>query len=96
MKASPDQCKVKRKKESIFSQFFFSLKQKFLKKHPLDFPILADPQMEISEKYGVQNLPATFLIDRDKLVLGRAIGPREWKNQDLVDFFENRLRQNTN
>ena len=65
---------------------------KFLKKHKLTFPIMADPEMEISEQYGVQNLPVTFLIDRDKVVIGRAIGPREWDNPDLVEFFRKKIQ----
>lgn len=66
--------------------------EKFLKKHPFTFPIIADPEMEISQLYGIQNLPATFLIDRDKTILGRALGPRAWSKSDLVEFFHNRIK----
>ena len=66
--------------------------KKFLKKHHLTFPIMVDPDMQISELYGVQNLPVTFLIDRDKIVIGRAIGPREWSNPDLVEFFRKKIK----
>ncbi|MBF0278533.1 MAG: TlpA family protein disulfide reductase [SAR324 cluster bacterium] len=65
--------------------------KKFLKKHNLHFPILADPEMTISELYGVKNLPTTFLIDRNKVIIGRALGPRQWSNPDLVEFFRKRI-----
>ena len=66
--------------------------EKFLKKHGFTFPIIADPEMEISRLYGVQNLPVTFLIDRDKTILGRSLGPREWSKPDLVEFFRKRIK----
>lgn len=66
--------------------------KKFLKKHDLTFPIMADPEMEISELYGVQNLPVTFLIDRDKKIIGRALGARKWDNSDLISFFSTKSR----
>ena len=66
--------------------------KKFLKKHNLHFPIMADPEMEISELYGVKNLPTTFLIDRDRVIIGRALGPREWSNPDLVEFFRKKIK----
>lgn len=65
--------------------------ERFLKRHELSFPIMADPDMEISQLYGVQNLPVTFLIAPNKMILGRAIGPREWKKTDLVKFFQKRI-----
>ena len=66
--------------------------KKFLEKHDITFPIMADPQMKISELYGVQNLPVTFLINREKEIIGRALGPREWDNPDLVSFFTSQLK----
>ncbi len=66
--------------------------KRFLKKHDFTFPILADPDMEISQLYGVQNLPVTFLIDQDKTVIGRAVGPRKWDSLDLVEFFRKKIK----
>lgn len=65
--------------------------KKFLEKHDLTFPIIADPEMEISELYGVRNLPITFLINREGEIIGRALGPREWDNPDLVAFFTRQI-----
>ncbi|MBF0287970.1 MAG: TlpA family protein disulfide reductase [SAR324 cluster bacterium] len=66
--------------------------KKFLKRHPLTFPIIADPDMEISQLYGVNNLPITFLIDQDQTIIGRALGPRKWDNPDLVEFFRKKIK----
>ncbi len=66
--------------------------KKFLERRNLTFPIMADPDMEISQLYGVQNLPITFLIDRDQTIVGRALGPRQWDNPDLVEFFRKKIK----
>ena len=66
--------------------------EKFLKKRPLSFPVMADPDSEIALLYGVNSLPVTFLIDRDKSVIGRAVGPREWESPDLEHFFLERSK----
>ncbi len=66
--------------------------KKFLKKQNLHFSFIADPEMKISELYGVKNLPTTFLIDRNKVIIGRALGPREWSNPDLVEFFRKKTK----
>ena len=62
--------------------------KKFLDKYPFTFPIIADPNMEISEMYGVRNLPITYLIDSSGYIYARAIGPREWGDDRLLEYFK--------
>jgi peroxiredoxin len=38
---------------------------KELRKMQVSFPVLLDPTNEVSEKYEVQEMPSTYLIDRD-------------------------------
>jgi hypothetical protein len=40
--------------------------------------VLLDRRGEVSDLYGVNATPTAFVIGRDGLVLGRAIGPRPW------------------
>jgi len=40
--------------------------------------VLLDPDGRASDAYRVQGTPTVYLIGRDGLVLGRAIGPRPW------------------
>ena len=44
----------------------------------LTFPLMLDPDGEISTTYGVIALPTTFLIARDGRAVALAVGPREW------------------
>jgi len=40
--------------------------------------VLLDPDGRVSDTYRVQATPTVYLIGRDGLLLGRAIGPRPW------------------
>ena len=40
--------------------------------------VLLDPDGRASETYRVQATPTVYLIGRDGMVLGRAVGPRPW------------------
>jgi peroxiredoxin len=44
----------------------------------LSFPILLDPQKEISRRYQTFRYPESFLIGRDGVVIERYVGPRAW------------------
>ena len=64
---------------------------KFAEKYGFTFPLLADPDMEITRLYGVKNIPITYLIDPKGVILGRALGVREWTNLDLLTFIKSKL-----
>jgi hypothetical protein len=40
--------------------------------------VLLDPDGRVSEAYRVQGTPTVYLIGRDGMILGRAIGSRPW------------------
>jgi peroxiredoxin len=44
----------------------------------LTFPLVLDPQGDISRAYGVIGLPTTFLVGRDGRPVTLAIGARAW------------------
>ena len=47
----------------------------FIKEHNLTFSILLDSSNEVSEKYGVRVVPASFLIDKKGVVRQTFLGP---------------------
>jgi thiol-disulfide isomerase/thioredoxin len=55
------------------------------------FPILFDPQSQVSELYGVRGLPTSFLIDPEGRIIYRAIGGREFDHPDVVALIETLL-----
>lgn len=55
----------------------------FLSEHKLTFPILLDSGT-VMVSYGVLGLPATYLIDRQGKAAARALGARDWNNQESL------------
>ncbi len=64
----------------------------FSNKYGFSFPLLADNKMEITKLYGVRNIPVTYMIGPDGVVLGRALGIRDWASPDLLAFIDSRLK----
>lgn len=54
----------------------------FVRELKLTFPVVLDPKGAAAMAYAVRGLPATYLIDRNQFIVGRAIGAREWDSQD--------------
>lgn len=54
----------------------------FVRELKLTFPVVLDPKGTAAMAYAVRGLPATYLIDRNRVVVGRAIGAREWDSKD--------------
>ena len=52
--------------------------QQYARDLDLTFPLVRDPQGEISRAYGVIGLPTTFLVGRDGQPVALAIGARAW------------------
>ena len=65
---------------------------KFAEKYGFTFPMVADPKLEITNLYGVKNIPVTYLIDPEGVVLGRALGIRDWANPALLTFIKSKLK----
>ena len=54
----------------------------FVKELGLTFPILLDEEGQVSRLYRAFTLPMTFLLDRHGMVVGRALGDREWDSPE--------------
>jgi len=54
----------------------------FVQELKLTFPVVLDPKGTATMAYAVRGLPATYLIDQDQIIVGRAIGAREWDSKD--------------
>lgn len=65
----------------------------FLKAHDLTFPVLLDPQQEVSKEYGVHSLPTSFLIDPDGNIIGVLAGADNWAKPETIAYFESLLNE---
>ncbi len=60
--------------------------QEFMSKQQYTFPVLLDPQGETLDLFEVKGIPTTFLIDKKGKMVGKAIGPRDWKSIDIISL----------
>ena len=63
----------------------------FVQELKLTFPVVLDPKGAAAMEYAVRGLPATYLIDRDQIIVGRAIGAREWDGKDARAYIRSLL-----
>jgi peroxiredoxin len=67
--------------------------QQYAKELGLTFPLVLDPQGEISRVYGVIGLPTTFLVGRDGRPVAMAIGARAWGSTEVRTFIQTLLAE---
>ncbi len=67
--------------------------QTFLKLYDLSFPVLLDPESEVSDLYKVSGIPASFLIDRNGKIISRLVGEADWFSDDAIQLVEDLLSQ---
>lgn len=48
--------------------------KRFLQEHPVDYPVVRDPQGDVPSAFGVPGMPSSYLIDRDGIVRARHVG----------------------
>jgi peroxiredoxin len=60
--------------------------QDFISKHHYTFPVLLDPNCEVLDLFEVKRIPTTFIIDKRGRMIGRAIGPRNWKSPEVFSL----------
>jgi len=53
----------------------------FLASHPVNYPVVHDPRQEMPERYGVDAMPTSFLIDRDGVI---QVHHRGFRDGDLA------------
>ena len=52
--------------------------QAFMANNGLSFPAVLDGDGRVSNSYGIQAIPTTFLIDRDGMIVLRLVGSINW------------------
>jgi peroxiredoxin len=58
----------------------------FTADYPADFPLLLDRSGDIIGQWPVKGLPTTFVIAPDGTIAYRAIGGREWDDNELLEM----------
>lgn len=65
----------------------------FIRKSGLTYPILLDPQDNVSKRYNLVGLPSSYLIGRNGKIRGKIMGPIDWTSPETVSFIESLLHE---
>ncbi len=60
--------------------------KEFIEKHRYTFPVLLDPKYKTLDLYKVKGIPTTFIIDKKGIMIGKAVGPRDWKSTEVISL----------
>jgi peroxiredoxin len=60
----------------------------YLEKHGHKIRTLFDPKMAVAREHGVRWLPVTVVRDRKGVIVGRAIGARDWDGKEALEFIQ--------
>ncbi|MHB1926344.1 MAG: TlpA family protein disulfide reductase [Leptospirillum sp.] len=60
----------------------------FLRKMPVDYPVLLGRKGKVDERYVGMGLPQTYLIDPSGYLVGKAAGSRDWSGSLAYRLFD--------
>jgi len=60
----------------------------FYKEHQLTFTTLLDSSGDVGTAFRIRGIPTTFILDKNGIIIGRAMGPREWDSRASFALFE--------
>ena len=63
----------------------------FMANNGLTFPALLDKDGRVSDTYGIQAIPTTYLIDRDGKIILRLVGSINWDTEKIYAAIESLL-----
>jgi thiol-disulfide isomerase/thioredoxin len=64
----------------------------FLDEVKISFPILLDSEGKTVTEYKIRALPTSYVIDRKGLLVGSALGDRDWANEDAKKLIKKLLK----
>ena len=62
--------------------------KQFFKKLKLTYTALLDSDGEVGAHFRITAIPTTFILNRQGIVIGKAMGPREWDGKKAFALFE--------
>ena len=59
----------------------------YFKENKLTFTALVDPKGKVAQQFRVISIPTTLIINKEGLIIGHAIGPRDWESKESFTLF---------
>jgi peroxiredoxin len=63
----------------------------FMTEHGYTFPSLVDRRMEVARKFGMRQVPTTYVLNREGRIVGAGYGPVDLASPEFVQFLESLL-----
>jgi len=67
--------------------------KKYLKEYQFTFMSLLDSKAEVGLLFGIRSIPTTLILDKQGMIIGAAIGPRDWASKKSIALFEHLIDQ---
>jgi thiol-disulfide isomerase/thioredoxin len=61
---------------------------KFFKDLKLTFTTLLDSTGDVGTAFRIRGIPTTFILDKNGIIIGKVMGPREWDSRDSFALFD--------
>ena len=65
----------------------------FMEKTGFRLVTLLDPRMAVAREHGVRSIPETVIVDRQGVLVGRAVGPRVWDGKEAQDLVQSLIKR---
>ena len=62
--------------------------KQFYQEYKLTFTTLLDITGDVGAALSIRSIPATYILDRNGRIIGKALGPREWESKKSIALFE--------
>jgi thiol-disulfide isomerase/thioredoxin len=60
----------------------------FFEEFKLTFMALLDTNGEVGSLFGISSIPTTLILDKNGMIIGIAVGPRDWAGKKSIALFE--------
>ena len=60
----------------------------FMAQYGYTFPSLIDQTMEVARKFGARLVPTTYVVNRQGVIVGTAVGPLDLASPEFVQYLE--------
>lgn len=60
--------------------------QRFLLDYHVDFPTIRQPSLAIQHLYGTQQIPETYVIDRQGHLIRKFVSSQDWTSPDILRY----------
>jgi thiol-disulfide isomerase/thioredoxin len=67
--------------------------KKYIKEYEFTFMTLLDSKGETGLLFGIRSIPTTLIMDKNGMIIGVAIGARDWASKKSIALFEHLIDQ---